>query len=51
MTPFGIKLKYIRTQRHKSLKDLSKLVIYYTHASPKDGGYGAYYIRLRKIFK
>ena len=24
MTPFGIKLKYIRTQRHKSLKDLSK---------------------------
>ena len=31
--------------------DLSKLVIYYTHASPKDGGYGAYYIRLRKIFK
>ena len=30
--------------------DLSKLVIYYTHASPKDGGYGAYYIRLRKIF-
>ena len=31
--------------------DLSKLVVYYTHASPKDGGYGAYYIRLRKIFK
>ena len=31
--------------------ELSKLVIYYTHASPKDGGYGAYYIRLRKIFK
>ena len=24
MTPFGIKLKYIRTERHKSLKDLSK---------------------------
>ena len=24
MTPFGIKLKYIREQRHKSLKDLSK---------------------------
>ena len=24
MTPFGIKLKYIRKQRHKSLKDLSK---------------------------
>ena len=24
MTPFGIKLKYIRTQKHKSLKDLSK---------------------------
>ena len=24
MTPFGIKLKYIRLQRHKSLKDLSK---------------------------
>ena len=24
MTPFGIKLKYFRTQRHKSLKDLSK---------------------------
>ena len=24
MTPFGIKLKYIRAQRHKSLKDLSK---------------------------
>ena len=23
MTPFGIKLKYIRTERHKSLKDLS----------------------------
>ncbi len=31
--------------------DLSKLVIFYTHASPKDGGYGAYYIRLRKNFK
>ena len=31
--------------------DLSKLVIFYSHASPKDGGYGAYYIRLRKIFK
>ena len=31
--------------------DLSKLVIFYTHASPKDGGCGAYYIRLRKIFK
>ena len=31
--------------------DLSKLVIFYTHASPKDGGYGAYYIRLRKFFK
>ena len=29
--------------------ELSKLVIYYTHASPKDGGYGAYYIRLRKF--
>ena len=24
MTPFGVKLKYIRTERHKSLKDLSK---------------------------
>ena len=24
MTPFGIKLKHIREQRHKSLKDLSK---------------------------
>ena len=24
MTPFGIKLKHIRKQRHKSLKDLSK---------------------------
>ena len=24
MTPFGIKLKYIREQRHKSLKDLSQ---------------------------
>ena len=24
MTPFGIKLKYFREQRHKSLKDLSK---------------------------
>ena len=24
MTPFGIKLKYIRVQRHKSLKDLSR---------------------------
>ena len=24
MTPFGIKLKYIRAQRHKSLKDLSR---------------------------
>ena len=24
MTPFGIKLRYIREQRHKSLKDLSK---------------------------
>ena len=24
MTPFGIKLKYVRTQKHKSLKDLSK---------------------------
>ena len=24
MTPFGIKLKYIRAQRNKSLKDLSK---------------------------
>ena len=24
MTPFGIKLKYIRTGRHKSLKDVSK---------------------------
>ena len=24
MTPFGIKLKYIRTQKHKSLKDVSK---------------------------
>ena len=31
--------------------DLSKLVIFYSHASPKDGGFGAYYIRLRKIFK
>ena len=31
--------------------DLSKLVIFYTHASPKDGGYGAYYVRLRKNFK
>ena len=29
----------------------SKLVIFYTHASPKDGGYGAYYVRLRKNFK
>ena len=26
MTPFGIKLKNIRLQRHKSLKDLSKAV-------------------------
>ena len=24
MTPFGIKLKYFRVQKHKSLKDLSK---------------------------
>ena len=24
MTPFGIKLKYIREQKHKSLKDLSR---------------------------
>ena len=24
MTPFGIKLRYIREQRHKSLKDLSR---------------------------
>ena len=24
MTPFGIKLKYFRVQRHKSLKDLSR---------------------------
>ena len=24
MTPFGIKLKYIRTEKHKSLKDVSK---------------------------
>ena len=24
MTPFGIKLKYMREQRHKSLKELSK---------------------------
>ena len=31
--------------------DLSKLVIFYTHASPKDGGNGAFYIRLRKSFK
>ena len=31
--------------------DLSKLVIFYTHASPKDGGYGAYYVRLRKNFR
>ena len=31
--------------------DLSKLVIFYTHASPKDGGNGAYYVRLRKNFK
>ena len=31
--------------------DLSKLVIFYTHASQKDGGYGAYYVRLRKNFK
>ena len=29
--------------------ELSKLVIFYTHASPKDGGNGAYYVRLRKI--
>ena len=34
-----------------SKNDLSKLIIFYTHASPKDGGYGAYYIRLRKNFK
>ena len=26
MTPFGIKLKHIRVQRHKSLKDLSRAV-------------------------
>ena len=26
MTPFGIKLKHIRLQRHKSLKDLSRAV-------------------------
>ena len=51
MTPFGTKLKFIRMQRNKSLGDLSKLVIFYTHASPKDGGYGAYYVRLRKNFK
>ena len=31
--------------------DLSKLVIFYTHTSPKDGGNGAYYVRLRKNFK
>ena len=31
--------------------DLSKLIIFYTHASPKDGGFGAYYVRLRKNFK
>ena len=31
--------------------DFSKLVIFYTHASPKDGGYGAYYVRLRKNYK
>ena len=31
--------------------NLSKLVIFYTHASPKDGGYGAYYVRLRKNIK
>ena len=30
--------------------ELSKFVIFYTHASPKDGGYGAYYVRLRKKF-
>ena len=32
-------------------KEFSKLVIFYTHASPKDGGNGAFYIRLRKSFK
>ena len=26
MTPFGIKLKHIREQRHKSLKDLSRVL-------------------------
>ena len=26
MTPFGIKLKYIRVQRHKSLRDLSRVL-------------------------
>jgi len=26
MTPFGIKLKYLRVQRNKSLKDLSKVL-------------------------
>ena len=26
MTPFGTKLKYIRVQRHKSLKDLSRVL-------------------------
>lgn len=29
---------------------LIKLVIFYSHASPKDGGEGAFYIRLRKNF-
>ena len=39
------------TGRAPNKNELSKLVIFYTHASPKDGGYGAYYVRLRKNFK
>ena len=43
----------IRKSLHSCINknELSKLVIFYTHASPKDGGYGAYYVRLRKNFK
>ena len=52
MTPFGIKLKYIRVQRHKSLKDLSRaLKVSIAYVSMLENGKrGRIQVRVKELF-
>ena len=45
------KVKLEKVCIHGLTKMIYQNLIFYTHASPKDGGNGAFYIRLRKSFK